>query len=469
MRLWKLHQNSALESKEEVLVTSQSDIGLYDRNEKTALNKGKISLTTHYLYYTDDVSGERWRLPLETIDLADNKPIVEKGFLLRSDKIVVYLPFAEFVKIAFRKGGTESFYNSLMRMLEQRHWESTSTTKPPPIALSAALPSSSTSLSPLNADILPSSAEEKNSASFNPGLGQLGIAGVMKGSKESTKMVEKFTDIDDVMHRTSSLVENIQRIKRNASSTGFGDGADLTAIESIETTLGLESIARKPKVGGTSSETRFTHALAVELHTWMTHDKNANFFSFMYLIPLVELFALFNKARSENLISPSDLLEATRVLSIAVPHPMYSLHHLSSGQMALMHVDDSILLSQLTVVLGPRYTGPHEASIMRASRSEESNDTSDERQSHRNADPKRPSNGARSSSGVQGKYTIPLTSVFPKREQLKSVNEARLASLLHVSIYASRDILLHLEKKGFLCHVDAGFGARIFYWNIFVF
>lgn len=467
MRLWKLHQHSALESKEEVLVTSQSDVGLYDRNEKTAYNKGKITLTTHHLYYTDDVSGERWKLPLETIDLADSKPIVEKGFLLRSDKIVVYLPFSEFVKIAFRKGGTESFYNSLIRMLEQQHWEGTSGSKPLPLAPSAVQPSTS-SLSPSKADVLPSS-EEKKSLSFNSGLRQLGIAGVMEGSKESTKMVEKFTDIDDVMHRTSSLVENIQRLKRNASSAEFGGGADLTAIESIETTLGLESMAQKSKAGGMSSEMRFSHALAVELHTWMTHDKNANFFSLMYLIPLVELFALFNKARSENLISPSDLLKATRVLSIAVPRPMYSLHQLSSGQMALMHVDDSILLSQLVAVLGPRYTGPYEASIMEASRTEERNKANQERQGHRNSDQKKSCNEAHTSSGVQGKYIIPLSSVFPKREQLKSVNEARLASLLHVSIYASRDILFHLEKKGFLCHVDAGFGARIFYWNIFVF
>lgn len=470
MRLWKRHHNSALENKEEVLVTSQTDVGIYDRNEKTQYNKGKVSLTTHHLYYSDDATGDRWRLSLETIDLADHEPIPEKGFLLRSDKIIIYLPFCEYIKLSFRKGGMEPFLSSLLRMLEHHHWEKTSS--------SAHEPSSS--VNPKTSVVASSSADHKNnygsssasqatsSSGITPGLRSLGIAGVMEGSKESTKMAETFTDIDDVMHRTSSLVESIQRLKRNASSGGFEEGVDPTAIESMEATLGLDSMVSKSKQNG-STDTPFSHALAIELHSWMTHNKNADFFARMNLIPLVELFALYNRARSDHLISPDDLLEATRALVFAVPYPKYSLHQLSSGQMALMHVDDSILLSQLISALGPRYSGPHEVEIMEACRSEQRKKLTEvQKESHRSM-VKKPSRDSRKASMVEEKYTIPRSDEFPRCTQLKSVNEARAASLLSVSIHASRDILSHLEQKGYLCHADAGFGARIFYWNIFVF
>lgn len=474
MRLWKRHQNSALKNKDEVLVTSQTDVGLYDRTEKTQYNKGKISLTTHNLYYSDDATGDRWRMPLENIDLADHAPIPEKGFLLRSDKIIIYLPFCEFIKVAFRKGGMEPFFFSLMRMLEQRHWESKQNAKPKTSSSSPCIhppiSDASSSLGVPQKDLaLCSGSEEKNSSTLTPGLRQLGIAGVIEGSKESSRMAETFTDIDDVMRKTSSLVESIQRLKRNASSGGFGEGVDPSAIESIETTLGLDSMVRKSKLEVSTGETPFSHALATELHSWMAHDKNADFFARMNLISLAELFALYNKARSGHLISPNDLLEATRALIFAVPQPKYALHQLSSGEMALMHVDDSILLSQLTVALGPRYSGPHENAIMEACRIEEKRKESEGQQEHTNASQSKSSHASHRSSVVQEKYPIPRSSIFPRRDQLKSINEARAASLLHVSMHASRDILFHLEKKGFLCHADAGFGARIFYWNIFVF
>eukprot|EP00796_Vickermania_ingenoplastis_P004073 gene4073-2922_t len=405
---------------DEVLITSQDGVALYDGNDKTKWVKGTLSLTTHNLLYRSEDPKDALRLSLETVDMADNKPIFDKGFLFSSDKIIVYLPFARHIKLSFRNGGAERFFSSLADTLEKGYWNKSSakvSESPAPVR------------------------KEKNPASPS-GLQQLGIAGIMQDSKDRAKMSDTFTDIDDVMSKASSLVDNINRLKRNASS-GVGPAVDSTAIESIEATLGLGTMVQKS--GG--SRTRFHASLAIELHAWMAHDKNAHLFGRMHLVPLVELYSLYNKARSGDLISPEDLLGACRAIDAAVPGAVYKLETLSSGRMALLRKNGSILLSQLAPVLGPRFTGSHEKRILEACSK---------------------ADGAGTWT-VDSRNGLATTNSLPAAGQLKCLNEAKAASLFQVSILDARDILMFLEKRGYLCRDDVGFGVCAFFWNVFVF
>lgn len=419
-----------LREKDEVLICSQDGVALYSENTKTKWEDCFLFLSSHFLYYYANKGKEILAQSLEGIFDADNAPIAEKGFLFRSDKIIVHLPSCRYIKFSFRKGGMETFFNQLISMLEKRLWRPSSTS-----ISSVAVPQRkerATSASNLLAG---------SACSVGAGtLGAMGIAGIMEDSKEKRKMSATIVEINDVMEKASILVETIRQMKLSASS-GIGPSVDSTAIESIEATLGMGTVVQK----GSQDRSQFYEALAIELQSWMIHEKNKHIFSRVHLVPLTELYALYNKARRGSLVSPDDLLGACKALNKASIEAKYQLTTLSSGMKALLCNDDSILLNQLLPVLGPRYTGPREEKIFSQCRKD-----------------------SEASSRCTPRHTIPTTESIPRAEQLKSINDAKAASLFQVSIPVARDLLMHLEARGFLCHADGGFGLCVFYWNIFV-
>lgn len=425
MAEWDTHKDPLLRTTEsEVFITSQGGVTLYVDNGSTKwCTDGKLTVTSHHLFYqcSRNEPGSALRLDLDTISRASHPPTMDKGFLFSSDKIFVFLPSSKKVKLSFKKGGMVDFYNALKSMLEKKHW-----------AVPTAQPVSAA------AGLATAAGPQQPASSPTSGLRQVGIAGIMEDSKERAKMSETFTDIDDVMNRASVLVKEINRLKLNASS-GVGPAVDSTAIESIEATLGLGTMVQRNAGEG---QLTFHSSLAIELHAWMTHEKNAHLFGQMHLVPLVELFSLYNKARSGNFISPDDLLGACRKMESAVPNPIYELQDLSSGRKALVNKDLSVLLYQLLPVLGPRYTGKHEQEVF-ARCSQETL--------------KQPP-----------RHLIPTLKEFPKANELKSVNEAKVASILQLSIPVARDIMMHLQQKGYLCSVDMEYGGSTFFWNVFL-
>lgn len=79
----------------------------------------------------------------------------------------------------------------------------------------------------------------------------------------------------------------------------------------------------------------------------MTHARNAQLFAEMAIIPLIELFALYNKARSGDLVSPDDVLTACKVMS-GRANSLYTLQTLASGRKTLVHKDNSFMLLKLS-------------------------------------------------------------------------------------------------------------------------
>ncbi|EPY27502.1 ESCRT-II complex subunit VPS36 [Angomonas deanei] len=249
-------------------------------------------------------------------------------------------------------------------------------------------------------------------------------------------MTGTFKDIDDVMQQASSLVQNIKQLKQKSSGNSTQEANEFAQLESIEETLGL-GVMVKARGGGKSKlgtmQSKYHVELANELHAWMTHPKNGKLFQTMPIIPLIELFSIYNKARSGDLVSPEDVLLACREMT-GMPSSVYTLETLSSGRMALVHKDTSIVLHRLTKLLGPRLVNaksPHKAT-------------------------------------VKPTQTVPTTSQFPTNSSLRSVNEIQLANEINVSSSVAKDLLEQLEDTGYLCRSDAGFGCASFYWNIFV-
>ncbi|KPA82726.1 hypothetical protein ABB37_02534 [Leptomonas pyrrhocoris] len=454
MNYWKWKTNGTALDAEEVCLLTQHGVALYNKDAKTQWSKGKLSLTTHHLMYQDEAdSSSILQLPLELVRRAGQSPSTASGFgPFSSPKIIVPLPQNNYVKLSFRSGGADNFFSAFVNALEKKAWVQPSSsklsqgasneqpsTRPTPTAREGAGASGSGSSPAPQAAVLPSVPRG------------VGIAGVQQASAQSAAMNETLKDVDDVMNKASSLVANIRRLRERNEATaaaGAAPGSEMaverTKIESIESTLGLGTMVTRG--GSDSSESQFHKDLAQELHTWMTHERNAKLFNDTPVVPLIELFALYNKARGGDLVSPLDVLNACRYMTAKMSSSRYDLVTLSSGRKALVNKDDSLLLAKLAALLGPQLVNEQSSPLQDAWKQQQRR------------------------SGVTPLLHVPSAKRLPSSAgELRSVSDVQLAERMQVSTAVAADILGSLEQKGYLCCGDTGFDCFVYYWNIFVF
>lgn len=462
MDYWKWKTNGAALEADEVCLLTQHGVALYNKDVKTQWRKGKLSLTTHHLMYQDEADASTiLQLPLELVRRAGQSPSTASGFgPFSSPKVIVPLPQSTYIKLSFRSGGVDDFFPALVKALEKKAWvklPSTSPSSSPAAAQQSSAHASSSSTATAartgssNAAAAGSSPAPQQPVVLPPVPRGVGIAGVQQASAQSAAMSETLKDVDDVMNKASALVANIRRIRERNEATaaagaapGSETAAERTKIESIESTLGLGTMVTRSGKG--SSESQFHKDLALELHTWMTHERNAKLFNDMPVVPLIELFALYNKARGGDLVSPLDVLNACTYMTEKISSTRYDLVTLSSGRKALVNKDDSLLLAKLAVLLGPQLVSDARSPVQDA-RAKES-----------------------SGKGITPLLTVPSTKCLPSSSAaLRSVSDVQLAERMQVSTEVAADILSTLEQKGYLCCGDTGFDCFVFYWNIFVF
>lgn len=451
MDYWEWKTNGTTLSVDEVCVLTQHGVALYNKEAKTQWRKGKLSLTTHHLIYQDETDPTTiLQLPLELVRRAGQAPSTANGFgPFSSPKVIVPLPRDTYVKLSFRSGGLDNFFAAFVKALEKKAWVRASSSMPPPQAATLGIansddghgaPPARSSPAPQTTDVTPL-----------PVPRGVGIAGVQQASTQSAAMRETLKDVDDVMNKASSLVANIRRLReRNeaAAAAGAAPGSETAAermkIESIESTLGLGAMVTRN--GNTASESQFHKDLALELHSWMTHERNAKLFNDMPVVPLIELFALYNKARGGDLVSPLDVLNACTYMTEKLPSSRYDLVTLSSGRKALVNKDDSLLLAKLTSMLGPQLISERPSPVQDAWAKQQQN------------------------SGTAPRLQVPSAKKLPSSAvELKAVSDIQLADRMQVSTEVAADILNSLEQKGYLCCGDTGFSCFVYYWNIFVF
>ncbi|ORC92457.1 uncharacterized protein TM35_000032100 [Trypanosoma theileri] len=450
MNYWEWHTMANMLESDEVVISSQVGVGIYEGERRTEWEEGKLIVSTHHIFFqTSDNNAQLLRLPLETI-VRSGHDVYSKGrFAFSHAKIIVPLPGDNiYVKFSFRKGGMEEFFEALRKALREKWWLQKSKINKPSSSLSSSpLPptiQTTSSITTKPGSSIPSTnnvkkVESKEEQPQEPVFSitdKAGIAGLIRATGENAQLSETLKDIDDVMNNASALVASIRYLRQKQNvSEGNTEGEDDTAIESIEATLGLGTLVRAPTSGITHSQ--FHKELALEMHTWMTHPKNEHIFGGMPLVPLIELFSLYNKARGgTDLVSPGDVLTACRAME-KQSYSQYTLKQLSSGRLALQHKDISLVLEKLVPLLGPQLCNPKEK---QKRENEKSN------------------------------INISTTTVFPDSWMaLKSVNELQFAAKLHVARSVALDLLQELELHGYLCRSGGNYGCIAFHWNIFVF
>ncbi|TLD12575.1 uncharacterized protein PgNI_03789 [Pyricularia grisea] len=206
----------------------------------------------------------------------------------------------ESVKLSFRGGGEKIFYERLKGSMAQRKWLLQDA---PPIPRS------------LRGGAVDPEGGPSGRGASNERIKTAGIAGLEKRGIDLRKNNElvigsAFEDLEALMASAKDIVALAESFARQANSGGASSEANAILAESA-TQLGL--VTTKDTVGGSSSESLYISELARNLAEFLTDDARGVLRKAGGIISLVDLWAMFNRARGGvELVSPMDLEKAVR-------------------------------------------------------------------------------------------------------------------------------------------------------------
>ncbi|CAG8607836.1 13163_t:CDS:2 [Ambispora leptoticha] len=175
-------------------------------------------------------------------------------------------PSADFVKLAFRNGGSSTFYEKLKVAMSGKEWEK-------------------------SLDSIPS----KSTPNFDPG--RSGIKGITRNVEEGHKEQEEtlalaFKDLDGLMAKANEMVKLAESMKLKLSKESNESDALADEASSLNTYL-LE-------LGISSPELSLQLAEFLE---GILEKENG-------MMALTDIYCIFNRARGVALISPEDMYKA---------------------------------------------------------------------------------------------------------------------------------------------------------------
>ncbi|KAM0275713.1 hypothetical protein ACHAQH_007473 [Verticillium albo-atrum] len=313
---------------DEVLLFVQDNVGLYEGKYKLPNHQnGQVYLTSHRICYVDK---EDPRTHSAALDLKDvDRYEFYAGFLKSSAKITLIpkplkrsslisrasamspaigrsgsqLDTAESVKISFRGGGEKIFHERLKNSMAQRKWLLQGA---PPVPRSGRASSDNGALGQSPSG----SAPERKKGVGIAGLEQRGLD--MRKNNE-VMIGSAFEDLDALMASAKEIVALAERFARQANG---GSGAVASEANALlaESASQLGLITTKDIVGGSSSETLYLSELARNLAEFLTDDARGVLKKAGGILNLVDLWAMFNRARGGvELVSPMDFEKAAQM------------------------------------------------------------------------------------------------------------------------------------------------------------
>ncbi|KAI1430502.1 Vps36-domain-containing protein [Xylaria sp. CBS 124048] len=212
----------------------------------------------------------------------------------------------ESVKISFRNGGEKIFYERLKGAMTQRKWL-LHEAPPVPTSNMANTRSETGSVS------LSDSSSGRTKVAGIAGLEQMGL----DRRKNNERMIgSSFEDLEALMASAKEIVALAESFARQV-----GNGADSATIEAnallAESASQLGLITTKDIVGGRSgsdSESLYLSELSRNVAEFLTDDARGVLKKAGGIISLVDLWAMFNRARGGvELVSPNDFEKAARL------------------------------------------------------------------------------------------------------------------------------------------------------------
>lgn len=210
----------------------------------------------------------------------------------------------ESIKLSFRCGGEKIFYERLKSALVQRKWLLQSA---PPIP--KPRPSSGAF------DDGYSSTPEKTSGDLDRNK-VVGIAGLERRGLEQRKNNEAmigsaFEDLEALMTSAKEIIALAEQFASQANLGTNGSSEASTLASQSASALGL--VTTKDMLGS-GSESLYVSELSRNLAEWLTDDTRGVLRNEGGIMTLVDLWAMFNRARGGvELVSPSDFEKAARM------------------------------------------------------------------------------------------------------------------------------------------------------------
>ncbi|KAL2208533.1 EAP30/Vps36 family protein [Sarocladium strictum] len=237
--------------------------------------------------------------PLQSTERTDSPgPVMDQ----ESRSTTGGLETSESIKISFRGGGEKIFYERLKGSMTQRKWLLQNA---PPV------PKSSRG-SDIRDDNGSSDAggPKKTKTAGIAGLEQLGL-----NMRKNNEMLigSAFEDLEALMASAKDVVALAERFARQSNGAGGTISAEDNAILA-ESASQLGLVTTKDIVGGGGSESLYLSELARNLAEFLTDDRRGVLKRAGGIVTLVDLWAMFNRARGGvELVSPMDFEKAARL------------------------------------------------------------------------------------------------------------------------------------------------------------
>lgn len=210
----------------------------------------------------------------------------------------------ESIKLSFRSGGEKIFYERMKGSLTQRKWL---------LQNAPPAPKNNRAISDANDNDTPGSPSGGRTKTAGiAGLEQLGLN--MRKNNEIL-IGSAFEDLEALMASAKDVIALAERFARQTNNGQDSATAEESAILA-ESASQLGLITTKDIVGGDSSESLYLSELSRNLAEFLTDDSRGVLKKAGGIITLVDLWAMFNRARGGvELVSPMDFEKAARLWS----------------------------------------------------------------------------------------------------------------------------------------------------------
>jgi ESCRT-II complex subunit VPS36 len=213
----------------------------------------------------------------------------------------------ESVKISFRGGGDKIFYERLKGAMTQRKWLLQGA---PPIPKSVRTGDSGSSTSGGESSTSGAGSRPRTERVKTAGIAGLEQRGLDRRKNNEIVIGTAFEDLEALMASAKEIVALAESFARQGKS-GNASARDNALLAESAAQLGL--ITTKDIVGG-ADESLYLSELARNLAEFLTDDARGVLRKAGGIMSLVDLWAMFNRARGGvELVSPQDFEKAVRL------------------------------------------------------------------------------------------------------------------------------------------------------------
>ncbi|CEO94954.1 unnamed protein product (mitochondrion) [Plasmodiophora brassicae] len=293
--------------EQEIDLIAQADVSVMFGDALSDLKRGNVTLTTQRLLFAN--GPRQCCMSLGNIESAR-----ASSSIFGPAKVKMFLVGSGYMRLVFHRSGRDAFLEKLAGALKMKEWIPLATKKP-----------------------------EKQTVFTTHSAG---ISGIMRSVARDQKatdqaMQEAFSDLDSLMSNAKQMVDLAERF-HSAQSAEEQD-----EFMSILHQLGIPNPVTK-QTAGSSYHVLLARQLADFLLKVLATSAG--------MIMLIDVYCMFNRARSTELVSPDDVINSCKLFpELGIP---LSLKQFQSGVLAVQSASHDDHLMSLRIVELIEANGP---------------------------------------------------------------------------------------------------------------